>query len=87
MVRRILQEDKLKLAAGQLWCAINSTGDGNRAYFMITRRADGVGWMALALDLGVGWLPYIDGEEIVFSVLEEPSSDYLELVFDGSELA
>jgi hypothetical protein len=49
---------------------------------LITRFEKGVGWIALAVDLGIGWLPYRDGEEIVFSVIDYDTG-HLELVCDA----
>jgi len=77
----------VKLAAGQTWC-IHVAELGNEAYFLVTRFSEAHrGWLALALSLGVGWLPQKDGDEMLFHVDDEVESSFLELVCDASVLA
>lgn len=60
---------------------------GNEAYFFVTRFSEeNRGWMALAISLGVGWLPLKDGDEMLFHIDDEVSASFLELVSDASAL-
>jgi hypothetical protein len=68
----------VKLTVGQVWCV---AGEDNRAYFLITRYSEeNRAWMALCLYLGVGWLPWKDGDEMLFHIDKEVTASHLELV-------
>lgn len=74
----------MKLVVGQVWCVRDPSG---AAYFLITRYSqDNRGWMALTLCLGDTWLPYLDGQEIVFHIDDDVQAPQLELVCDAAEL-
>lgn len=77
----------MKLAVGQIWC-MRMPEPGNDAYFLVTRFSEeNRGWMALAVSLGVGWLPAKDGDEMLFHVDDVVEANFLELVCDASALA
>lgn len=85
--RSELEEDHLKLSVGQTWC-VYMPELNNEAYFLVTRYSeDNRGWMALAISLGVGWLPKKDGDEMLFHVEDEIKAEHVKLVCDAPELA
>lgn len=76
----------MKIAVGQAW-RMRMPEPGNEAYFLVTRFSEeNRGWMALALSLGVGWLPVRDGDEMLFHVDSDVKASFLELISDASAL-
>lgn len=74
----------MKIAVGQTWRADN---EDQSAYFLITRFSlENQGWLGLTIFLGNGWLPYVEGEEILFSIDDDITTSFLELVCDAPAL-